>query len=307
MSGGEPGLLDQLSGGCPRQVGHHIVIPLLGAGAGVRLELLHLAVQQGTAAVSEVGPRGRRDHVRIVNRGSRPLLSLLGEELSGGMQDRVLTCSQVIPPGASADASVCGLEPDRWGPQLRELRATGRTLPAGMRARLARRVAHNERLGRGSDGDQEATDREARQLLRVTPRYAPTAHAWAGLIQAQKDRPTLPALASMDGQVGGVVLYRGRLLGVERTGRPDLWARLWPVIARGHGMHHPSAWDRPVLSLPQDPDEALAILRQQLAGAEWVSLGTVGGIEDLRFCSERLVGTALVVDGVLAHSAIWPR
>ena len=281
-------------------------IPLLGRARGPRLDLLHHAVAQGTAVVTEVDEKGVVGRLRVENRGDRPLLLIQGEELRGAKQDRVINRSLLLQPGTSAEVPVSCVERGRWRRESQAMHSSGRTLPSTLRARLARRVLRNEARGLGSVSDQLTTWREVDRFLETTHIHSDTSSIGAALDDLLRGVHVAHALPPFDDQVGGIYLRGRELLGMERLGRPEAWQRGWQVIARGHAVNPTPARHRPNITLPLERDGALELLRGELNAARWWREREEDGLEDLRFAGERVFGSALLVDGEPAHVAVWP-
>ncbi len=299
-------ILNDVSSGPVRLTGQLAELPLLGRPRGPRLTLLHRALDEGSARVTEVDEDGVVGRLRVENRGELPLLLLQGEELRGAKQDRVVNRSLLLPPGARVEVPVSCVEKGRWRRETQAMRSSGRTLPSRLRARLARRVLRNEARGRGSDSDQLATWREVDRFIETTQSHSPTSSIGPALDDLLRGVQIARVLAPYDDQVGAIYLQGRELLGLERLGRPDAWSQGWQVIARGHAIRPESRRRRPRLLLPLEQDRALDTLREHLAAARWWREHRDGPLEDLRFAGERVFGSALLLDDEPVHVAVWP-
>jgi hypothetical protein len=292
-------ILHDLTSGPIRIAERLIEIPLLGVPRGPRLVLLHRAIAEGTARVTEVDEKGVVGRLRVENRGELPLLLIQGEELRGAKQDRVLNRSVLLQPGQEIEVPVSCVERGRWRRESQALHSSGRTLPSNLRKRFARRVLRNEARGLGSDSDQGATWHDVDRFLETTRSHSPTSSIGHALDDLLSGVQVARALVPFDEQVGGIYLHERELLGMERLGRPGAWSQGWQVIARGHALMPDRPRRRPRLELRLERDEALDTIREELASARWWCERETEEFQDV-------FGSALLVGHEPVHVAVWP-
>lgn len=85
----------------------------------------------------------------VTNTSHHPVLLLEGQTLTGGMQDRITTASQLLAPDTTIDIPVACVERGRWARNSAGLRPGGHATPT-LRAGNSRALAltSSPRLGR---------------------------------------------------------------------------------------------------------------------------------------------------------------
>src|SRR5512140_3067708 len=72
------------------------------------------AIKTGTLKVVEVSEGGSVPNLRVHNTGSLPVLLIVGEELIGAKQNRVLNTSLLVPANQEITIPVSCVEQGRW-------------------------------------------------------------------------------------------------------------------------------------------------------------------------------------------------
>ena len=188
--------------------------------------------------------------IEATNPTKRPVLIPEGEQLIGGLQDRVLNTSVLVAPSTHLDIPVSCLEQGRWGDR-REFERGRAFAPRRTRRAKNASVADSIRGGRSRRSDQAAVwhaidgelahlgvdsrtraVRDAEQFLR---RDRQRAHAIRGLAR----RGPLP------GQCGVAVTHGRRVVAIEVFGNHDLLVPHWEGLVRSHLLERPTANGRP--------------------------------------------------------------
>jgi len=273
------------------------------------------AMARGELLVMEVSPEGRVGEVLVVNRGTLPVLALEGEEWCGARQNRVLTESVLLRPGAVVRVPVVCSEPGRWSYPGRGMGTamgdSGVCLPLDLRAAL-RAAGHRANVqpgDRAGDRAQEVvrcglTGWQSRLGMGETMAewQEREIRRWEGLEEA---------FAWVPGQVGWLAGVEGSWRSVEVVSRPAAWRR-W------HGK-----WLRNVLA-GADPrgthdgrqapgtgtrwrEEAMAVIGELAGGAglRWPGVD-MGENREWGHGTSCWVGAALVEGDEVLHAG-WQR
>src|SRR5208283_2306250 len=70
------------------------------------LEPLELALERGSARITETSPTGEVPFLLLENTGDCPIIILDGEEVVGGKQNRIINTTMVIPASTSVKIPV---------------------------------------------------------------------------------------------------------------------------------------------------------------------------------------------------------
>lgn len=264
-------------------------------------DLPEIATGPNSGLVIEELQASRVPSLEMANPTNRPILIPEGEQLIGGLQDRVLNTSVLVAPSTHLDIPVSCLEQGRWGGR-REF-ARGRAF-APRRTRRAKNasVADSVRREGSRRSDQAAVwnaidqelahlgvnsgtraVRDAEQFLRRDRQRGHTIRRLAG-------RGPLP------GQCGVVVAHGRRVVAIEVFGSHDLLVPHWEGLVRSHLLERPTADGYPSATL------ALHRIRR-FAEAVAVANRGVGLGTELHVNDQRTVGQVLTHQGAIVHAS----
>lgn len=194
----------------------------------------------------------------LVNRGSKPLLLLAGEIVSGGKQDRVVAKDRIVPSGAEPlPLDVFCVERGRWSSGTAFM-ASGLIAHPSVREQAA--VAGDQqavwaavRRGTTAEPAAEAAPESrpvivASELSSVMGREARTesyARIYKGSrigqsvesFAAEVERRFARATEKQEGRVVGIVVaYGGELAWADVFASAELFARYWPKLVRSYSV-----------------------------------------------------------------------
>jgi ARG/rhodanese/phosphatase superfamily protein len=249
----------------------------------------------------------------LVNRGSKPLLLLAGELVSGGKQDRIIGKDRIVPPGAAPlPLDVFCVEAGRWSagaqfsagqlmvhPSVREQAAVAqeqsKVWEAVRNGRTADASGPPPAIGTvaGTLGQTSQTVTVTEALPGVIATEAPTqsyariyksaqvgvpADTFAEEVQKRFERAT----SKLKGEyvVGVVIAYGGEVAWSDIFASPTLFERYWPKLLRSYVIE---ALTRPRTGEQPSIDDARDFL-MPLAGHE--SIETDPAIYSLRQVTE---------------------
>lgn len=292
--------LERASVGRPITRGGVSLFPIyIHGGAGIDIAARPEDIQiteQGSAEVPTI---------TVTNPGTRPTLLVEGETVTGGQQNRVLNVSVLVPGGATINVPVSCVEAGRWEGGRSQFQR-GRTF-APRRVRRVKTATVNEsiRLDDSKFSDQGAVwgtiDYELDRLNIHSDTRA--LHASEILIEADvrlgEAVQQLIEVGPLPGQCGIVIGHGKRIVSVEVFATPELLAANWEALVRAA-----------VLDAPQRVEgrpSATRALRfvNRLATAEGTRSPGVGLGEEFHMRTNRLVGQALTLNGVVVHASAF--
>ena len=231
----------------------------------------------------------------LINRGSKPLVLLAGELVSGGKQDRIISKDRIVPPGAAPlPLDVFCVEAARWSngaqfsagklmvhPSVREQAAIthqqdkvweavrGGTTAGGAAGELPGSNGNGTQVGQTSPS--VAVPLTSRSLSAVIATEAPTqsyskiyksskvgvpVDTFAEEVQKRFSRET----AKLKGEfvVGVVVAYGGEVAWSDIFASPSLFEGYWPKLLRSYVVE---ALTRPKSSEQASLDDAREFLK----------------------------------------------
>ena len=266
-------------------------------------DLPEIATGPNSGLVVEELPASRVPSLQVTNPTNRLVLVPEGEQLIGGLQDRVLNTSVLVAPSTHVDIPVSCLEQGRWGDR-REF-ARGRAF-APRRTRRAKNASVADAVRREGSrrSDQAAVWNTIDQELAHLRVHSSTQAARDAEQFLRRDRQrahTIRRLARrgpLPGQCGAVVAHCRRVVAIEVFGSHDLLVPHWEGLVRSHLMERPTA--------DGHPSATLALHRMgRFAKAPTVVNDGVGIGTELHVNHRRTVGQSLIHDGAVAHASAF--
>lgn len=284
-----------------QRVGRLEIVPLWMEGAPDEppLVLADQAIGTGWLEVREHSG-GVVHEVEARNTGPRPVLILEGETLVGCKQNRVVARSVVVASGASVVVPVGCMERGRWAASGRSF-GLGRTrMQPDIRSATVRETARASgapvRLDQGRLWSQVERTLATTYVTSATSDYQAVVETTGAEAREQaKQVRAVPA------QVGMIAVSDGRLLGLELTGHPALWAaiadRTLPSYVLSAGLAAERAAGRPQLA----PEHWLTVVRDgSIRVHPALGLG-----QDVDLMAPGLAGAGLWFERDLAHLAVF--
>jgi len=211
--------LAELRPGSTTAIGHLNIVALLGPDQGPAPVLGTDAILSGDLVVEELDHGGSVPELRARNRSDKDVLLLLGDELLGGKQHRVVNTNILVVGGKEMIIPVSCIEAGRWGrPRRRRpadldasdldprvpkgaflCRRTPLSVHGDLRTSLARQTRTSLSSGRRARSDQRAVWREVDRYSSTWGGRSPT----SALAEALDDLdPAAFDVEPVDGQVG---------------------------------------------------------------------------------------------------------
>ena len=264
------------------------------------------AISKGAAEVTELSDSGSVPELHFRNLGDRDVLLLMGEELVGAKQNRVLNVTILVAAGQDVVIPVSCVEAGRWGYRSREFRAADRAMYAAGRAQLMEDVAESLKATRTRRSNQsrvwqDIDDKMARmQSMSSTAAMADMYEQQAGCLEEFRD-----AFATVDRQAGAVFLIDDRAVGLEVFDAPSTWLRQAPKLIASYAM---DAIDGPANAGPSNVGdaEARSLLEQVLAASSEVHTARGKGIE-IRLESPAIAGAGLELADRVVHLCVYGK
>ena len=261
--------------------------------------LLPEALADASAEISEVSERGSVPTLHVINRGSRDVLLLDGEELVGAKQNRILNTTVLVRAHSTLEVPVSCVEQDRWQYTSRHFASSAHTLYASVRLKKAAQVHASLRRSESFSSDQIEIWRDLGERAKaLNVESAAMDGAFARRASELDDYTT--ALAPRTDQVGALVYGGGAWWGMDVLASPRLFAAAWPSILSGYVLD--ALWRQPEGRPVESGKEPLTAL----LGASVETFPGVGAGDDCRFTGAGILGAALIVDGVVAHAMAFP-
>ena len=252
--------------------------------------------------------------------GRSPVVLFGGDTLVGGKQNRIVNVTVWLQAMAATSIPVTCLEQGRWDPGVSATFRSGPKADLNLRAALSRQVETNARWAHEAGdvaGRFEADQGSVWDAVDAKHDRAATTSDTGALHdlyarEAQDVESLERAFPCPDGTTAAAIGIGGRLVALELYDRPATLRRLWGRVIEGAVRAHldhqrlVAAGAVPEAS-HRFPDRGALdrlLARTRSAQRDANRGPSVGQGTDVRFGTERITGSALLVDEHLVHAEV---
>jgi len=284
--------------------GHVAVIPIIGNGnSGPDYLTMKEAMEKQFLSVTEVTEGGTVPELKVVNRAEKPVLLLDGEELSGAKQNRVLNTTILLKEISETVIPVSCTEHGRWSYRSAQFEESGHIMSAKLRRVKNASVHENLKSAHSFRSDQGAVWDEIAMQAHIN-KVSPVTGAMKDVLEARLEDMDafiehLPIVAD---QVGLMVLVNGEVVGLDKVSRAASFSVLQPKLIRSYVMDALTEKPRKARETPRE--KADAFLERIIQCGEQI-FDSVGYGRDYRYEGRKIVGSALVHEGMVIHMAFF--
>jgi hypothetical protein len=257
----------------------------------------------GTLEVTEK-EGGVVQELLATNKGPLPVAILEGDTLIGCKQNRVIAHSVLIAAGASALIPVGCMQRGRWSWQGRNFATGEMRVDPGFRREAVRETTAAKRTHGRPALDQHRLWDNVDSRMAAYCMASPSADYHEALFQrCYEAREQVARFKPQAEDVGVMVTYKGRLVAIEVTGKPQLWTGLADRTLPSYAF---LASDPEELEqLDKQPKDSVKgwldrLRRSRVARTQAVGLG-----EDLEIAGDGLVGAGLQWSEQPIHVAVF--
>ncbi len=299
--------LERLELGDPKCDEGLTLVPVFGIFADLpEFVTLEQALTARTLIVTEVSEGGSVPMLKARNVGFAGVLIIDGEELAGAKQNRVLNTSVFIKPGQEIVIPVSCTEAGRWSYRTSTFEDSGHVSALGIRLAANESVTSSLRTRGRYDSDQGRVWDEVGLLQQRHRVHSPTSAA-REVYESHREsgRRREAAFECLPGQIGIVAVWGGGVAGMDVVTNPDAYSRLHARLVQSYALDAPGGHaDGRAGAAARDREAARAWL-DSLVGAEATAHESPGNGLSYRLSGDRVVGSALAVDGVVLHAVVF--
>ena len=292
------------------------ILPLIApADSTFQYRTLGEALATSDIAITEVSAGGSVPELMVVNRGSKCVLLIDGEELAGAKQNRVLNTSILIKEVSETKIPVSCTEQGRWSYSSKAFSESGYVMAYQSRSKKTRSVQSSLEACGTPTSDQGEVWHGIAALQAQACAPSPTS-AMSDVYKAREDdlRKCDEIFKSVPNQVGLLAFIAGEPAGADMVSLASAYAKLHPKLVRSYTLEALLVQPKPgedgldAQAKPAPADgitaRAKAFLAEILA-AEERQFPSVGHGTDHRYKSKALAGTALVHENEVIHAAFF--
>lgn len=224
--------------GKAQNFGNMTVFPLtFPVDCGQDYVTLGEALEAGVFTVREVSEGGSVPKLWAVNKGSKDVLLLDGEELAGAKQNRVLNTTILVAAGTELEVPVSCTEQGRWRYISEKFFESGIVMERSMRAAHMRDIHSNL----SKRGEYHSDQNQVWNRITMMGKHAEVRSATKAMrdvFEAKRDiiEDYLRNFKAIDGQKGLLVFLSGKAVGFDFISKPAAFVRLFPKLIKSYAM-----------------------------------------------------------------------
>jgi hypothetical protein len=268
--------------------------------------LLDEALADGVVEIVEAVKEGTVPELKVINKSSRMILILDGEELVGAKQNRIVNTTILVQGNGTIIIPVSCVERGRWSYDSPRFHSEHRIMSSGLRAMKSEQVqfslrsAGNYRSDQGAIWD-EISDKASRRIAE-SPSMAMSKIY-------EKDWPYIQEYAGhfrlIDSQVGAVFMINGKVVGMDSFGKADSFSKVFRKLVESYALDAID-WFETEKEYKPLKSGVTGFIKSSMA-SRTESRTSVGLGEDCRMESRRITGFALVLDDKIIHLSVFSR
>lgn len=274
-----------------------------------RYRVLSDALATREISISEL-PEASVPTLKLENRCALPVLILDGEEVVGGLQNRVVNTTLLVPAKTTFDLPVTCIEHGRWRParaaqdpasgRAHEGFAAGEAVYPSLRRAKTEQVAASLVAFDRPIADQHAVWEEVEARHQVLNSHSPTGALNDAYVGRARDLASMEShFVCPEGAVGVAAAIGGAVSCLDLFDCPTILRAYWNRLIRSFAIE--------ALSVEQpsgDSDSSKDLLRRSRA-ATVHAFKSPGLGWDMRLSGDRCVGAALVYEERPVHAALF--
>ena len=299
--------LEQLKVGRKQSYKNLALYPLLSTySVGLEYLMLDEALSENLIEIVEKDDGGSVPELRVMNKSSKMILILDGEELVGAKQNRIVNTTILVQGNATIVIPVSCVEHGRWSYDTPTFHSKERMMSSNLRAMKSEQVNYSVRSSGEFRSDQSAI---WDSIAEKSDRMAAPSSTGAMAAMYEKERPTIEKYLKpfnlIDSQVGAVFMINGKVAGLDVFGKPETFAKIFKKLLESYALDAID-WYEPDKEYKALKSEVTKF-RKAVASAGAESRPSVGLGTDIRLESRKVVGFALAVDEQVCHLSVFEK
>jgi len=259
------------------------------------------ALEKQVLIITEIDLGGSVPELKVINKGEMPVLLLDGEELSGAKQNRVLNTTILLKKNSETIIPVSCTEQGRWSYKSNEFQESGTVMSPSIRQMKVKTVARSLEVSQNYYSDQGAVWDAIDDLSQEARVVSETGAMHDVYKSRDKDiNSYLEAFECLEGQNGILVFIDGQVVGFDFLSLSVAFNVVFGKLVKSYAIE--AALKGEAGKKKAEKKRAESFL-QEAAGAGEKKYGSTGLGWDYRFEGEKVVGSALVYNKKVIHTA----
>jgi hypothetical protein len=279
------------------------IYPIISEVGSLESSMIDLdeATESGYVSVSEVSTSGRVPELKVINQSDFKVIIFDGEELLGAKQNRVINITVIVEPRSTVIIPVSCVEQGRWSRYSRKFCSSKAFMAPSLRQQKFSQVSASLGRGAGFSSDQGAIWEElSRKSARLGVRSRTGAMKDIFDRYHVADSELEKQFSHQKNQVGFLAFIRGGFAGGDIFATEKLSKRKFYKLVRSYQL---DTLDRTV----RFPEVSADAVFQHVKEGSAKSVESPGLGNELRFRGKEIEGSAILLEGKVAHVTLLPR
>jgi hypothetical protein len=298
--------LESLELGELQQFKNMAVFPIFtSVNHGPEYLTLKEALEKKFLTVTEMSHGGSVPELMAINKGDLPVLLLDGEELSGAKQNRVLNTTILLKEHSETVIPVSCTEHGRWSYTSAQFSDSDVIMSRNIRQRKAQTVTDSLRTDSQFRANQSQVWEDIHEMASEADVHSPTG-SMRDVYQSREDMldEYLNAFTLVPHQNGILVFTNGKAAGFDVVSLESACAALHPKLVKSYAMDAYLEVKKAPKEYQISPDKAHSFLKEAAVSQEQ-KYQSIGHGWDYRYEGQSIVGSALVFDETVIHTAFF--
>lgn len=295
--------LTGVSVGQPQAYANMKIYPLHAKNGHQRsYRTLDEAMNNKQLEVKEVSEGGSVPTLAVHNTGKLPVLLVVGEELIGAKQNRVLNTSLLVPAETELQIPVSCVERGRWAYTTAEFDTSTSSSHFALRKKQTENVTTQLRVSAKHDAVQSAVWSEVERKISSHGSSSNTRALHDVYDQTEsKLKDYLAAFTPLEAE-GMLIEINGQVVGGDLFDHTETMRTLWPKLVRSYALDAIERIDKPA-TVPVTSDTREFLTAVQSAKDE--TYDGVGLGKEIRVSSDQVSGSGLFWEDRLIHASMF--
>lgn len=295
--------LSKLEFGKPLKYKNMGVIPLFTSIDSIEYLTLKEALNKKLLIITEVSKGGAVPELKVTNKAEMPVLLLDGEELVGAKQNRILNTTILLKEKSETIIPVSCTEQGRWSYKSDKFNVSDVIAAHNIRAKKASSVSANLSNSNEFASDQFEVWNEIDRIARNTNIHSETG-AMKDIFYAKMEDldKFLEAFKCEPHQKGLLITINGEVVGFDAISLESAYKKLHPKLVKSYAMD--ALLQKKKKSVLPSIEKAKTFIKEAIS-AHGKKYKSIGYGWDYRFESENIVGSALIYNRNVIHTAFF--
>lgn len=298
------GFLQNATIGQPQTHGNMKVYPLFVQNGHERgYQTLDEAMSAKAIEIREVSEGGSVPTLAVRNTGKLPVLLVVGEQLVGAKQNRVLNTSLLVPAESEMQIPVSCVERGRWAYKSNAFDSSVTTSHLKLRKVQTENVTANLRSKARYDAEQGAVWQEVER--KISSHHSTSSTRALNDVYEQTEAQLqgyLGAFTPPEKAQGVLVEINGQIVGGDLFDHEETLHGMFPKLIRGYAL---DALERQAQAPAKESITDTQKFLVQVQQAVEEVYNSVGLGEDVRLSSKEVTGSGLLWEKRLVHASLF--